>query len=762
MRLPDSAPMSRSATSITALTVATALALAACSGGGETTSANVSIANTEAPSTEAPTTTSVELEPASFALRPGPEQVTILDAEPGTELTVIGAGGSVASGTVDEQGSLLFRNLEPGDGYVVVSSSETSEPFAVMSPDDHPDAAFYAAQDQLPAGGFGYITARDGTTLSANVVLPGPVEDGPYPTVVEYSGYAPSNPADTTFAQIYNALGFAYVGVNMRGTGCSGGSFRFFETVQSLDGYDVIEAVAAQPWVLDNEVGMVGISYPGISQLFVAATQPPALVAITPLSVLDDSYRSTLYPGGILNTGFAVTWTEERMSNAEIYGQGWSKEQADSGDAECAANQKVRLQNPDLLAEIRDNPFYEAELGESLAPDSFVDQIQVPVFIAGAWQDEQTGGRFPAMLDRFTGSPDVDVMLVNGVHTESLSPPILQRYTQFLQLYVAKKTPDLAALAAIGPILSSTLYGLPDVKPAENSLAGLPYDEALAAFQSDPAIQVLVEQGGAVDLPPGAAAPHFVLTFPSWPIPATEPTTWLLGDGGTLSPTAAAPGESTYTADPDALPPTYWTGGGSEIWRADAVYDWRTLPAGTALGFVSEPLATDTMMIGPGSVDLWITSSASDTDLEVTVSEIRADGTEVYIQSGWLRASHRALDTTRSTKIRPVHTHLESDAAELDPNSAVPVRVELFPFAHPFRAGSRIRLTIDAPGGNRPVWEFETIADGETVTVVHDAEHPSQIVLPLIAGVDIPDRVIACGALRAQPCRTWIAASNGG
>jgi len=50
--------------------------------------------------------------------------------------------------------------------------------------------------------------------------------------------------------------------------------------------------------VLDNEVGMVGISYPGISQLFVAATQPPSLNSITPLSVLDDSYRSTLYPGG--------------------------------------------------------------------------------------------------------------------------------------------------------------------------------------------------------------------------------------------------------------------------------------------------------------------------------------------------------------------------------------------------------------------------------------------------------------------------------
>ena len=61
----------------------------------------------------------------------------------------------------------------------------------------------------------------------------------------------------------------------MRGTGCSGGAFDYFETLQSLDGYDAIETVARQPWVLHNKVGMLGISYGGISQLFVAATRPP-------------------------------------------------------------------------------------------------------------------------------------------------------------------------------------------------------------------------------------------------------------------------------------------------------------------------------------------------------------------------------------------------------------------------------------------------------------------------------------------------------
>ncbi len=91
------------------------------------------------------------------------------------------------------------------------------------------------------------------------------------------------------------------------------------------------------------------------------------------------------------------------------------------------------------------------------------------------------------------------------------------------------------------------------------------------------------------------------------------------------------------------------------------------------------------------------------------------------------------------------------------------VQVELFPFAHPFRAGSRLRLTIDAPGNNRPVWEFGTIANGETVTIAAGGAHPSKLMLPVVSGVDVSGAAPpACGSLRGEPCRTWVAASNGG
>ncbi len=383
--------------------------------------------------------------------------------------------------------------------------------------DDPPDPALYTGQTL--ADGFAYITTRDGTTLSANVVLPGPAEEGPYPTVVEYSGYGPSNPDASGLQDIFGPLGYAWVGVNMRGTGCSGGSFQFFEPVQLTDGYDVIETVAAQDWVKHNEVGMVGISYPGISQLFVAAAQPPSLAAITPLSVLDDAARSTLSPGGILNTGFAVAWSDERERDSEPYGQGWEQVLVDAGDTICEANQALRLQNTDARALIEDTTFYVPELVDEISPVVLADRIEVPVFLAGAWQDEQTGGHFPELLDDLTNVPELYATMVNGAHTESVSPAIMVRYLEFLELYVDRETPDLTAAALIGPVLTPGLYGVSVAVPDLDRLAGLPYDEALATFEADPRIRILFEQGAADGTEPRTPLPRFEAGFDAWPIP---------------------------------------------------------------------------------------------------------------------------------------------------------------------------------------------------------------------------------------------------
>ncbi|MET1002648.1 MAG: CocE/NonD family hydrolase C-terminal non-catalytic domain-containing protein, partial [Acidimicrobiia bacterium] len=153
-----------------------------------------------------------------------------------------------------------------------------------------------------------------------------------------------------------------------------------------------------------------------------------------------------------------------------------------------------------------------------------------------------------------------------------------------------------------------------------------------------------------------------------------------------------------------------------------------------------------------GSIDLWVQADTDDVDLEVTLSEVRPDGNEVYVQSGWLRASQRALHED-ATELRPLHTHTEADAQPLASGEWNEARVELFPFAHPFRAGSRIRVTVDAPGGSRPRWTFATLEDSSNVEVGWGGDHASRVVLPVVSGVDVPAGLPPCPSLRGQPCR---------
>lgn len=772
-----------------AVLLASSLVLAACSGDDDAAETDPTTTDT-APEPQTPATTPTsevrdELDVAAFppqvevgTIVPGVEQVALIDAPPGRSAGAVPNDAALLAdyldppegvtyeplgpgGTVDELGSLLVRGLVGGAEYRLLFDDGTvSPPFTTLARDDHPEPAFFAEQ-RLPTEGLGYITTRDGTTLSASVWLPGPADAGPYPTVVEYSGYTPSDPGSAGSPELFTALGFAYVGVNIRGTGCSGGSFRYFEYVQSLDGYDVIEAVAAQPWVLGNRVGMVGVSYPGISQLFVAQTQPPSLAAITPFSVIADSAISTLYPGGILNTGFAVPWTAERVEQARPNGQRWAVDRIDAGDTTCEANQQLRLQNPDLLAEITDTEYWDDTVAAEIAPRLFVDRITVPTLVAGAWQDEQTGGHFATMLDRFTGTDHLYVSLMNGLHTDAISPAVLPRFVEFLDLYVAERTPSLAPARTIAPILATQLFGTTDVAlPDADRFDGMSYEQALAAFEREPSIEVLFEQGAADGRTPLSPLPRFRATFDEWPVPGATPTRWFLNgdgvEGGLLGDAAGENGSTTsYLALPDAVPATWYEGSSSAIWRTDVTYDWQEGGPGTYGAWATGPLADDTVVIGSGSVDLWLQSNLGDTDLEVTISEIRPDGQELYVQSGWLRASRRAVDDGDSTELRPVHTHRDTDAAPLPDGEFELVRVEIFPFAHAFRAGSRLRLTVDAPGGNRPVWEFATIARGEQVTIAHDAAFPSSLVLPVVDGVDVPAGYPDCDGYRGQPCRPF-------
>jgi hypothetical protein len=146
-----------------------------------------------------------------------------------------------------------------------------------------------------------FITVRDGTQLGARLLLPQGVPGAVRPCVLLSDGYGHNTPTGTAVQPPLNdiaARGYAGVHVSLRGSGNSGGEANLYNEFGN-DGYDVIEWMARQPWC-DGNVGMVGPSLLGISQMFAAKEAPPPLKAIVPYVACGDCYEYLWYPGGML------------------------------------------------------------------------------------------------------------------------------------------------------------------------------------------------------------------------------------------------------------------------------------------------------------------------------------------------------------------------------------------------------------------------------------------------------------------------------
>ncbi len=705
--------------------------------------------------------------------------------------TLVNAKGrKVASKKADSQGGVLFRNVKPGSGYRLRYGHRVkSARLTVISNRSAPPSTDIYNQ-VIPSHGYGYLTTRDGTKLAISVRLPqdapgqvgGPqlpfvpgASNGPYPTLIEYSGYGYADPAgpQSGIAVVANLLGYAVVDVNMRGTGCSGGAFDFFEPLQSLDGYDVIETVARQPWVLHHKVGMMGISYGGISQLFTAQTRPPSLAAIAPLSVIDQT-QTTLYPGGILNTGFALAWAKERIHDAKPAGpktgQPWAYKRIQEGDDTCKTNQFLHGEAVNLLKKIRNNNHYVKKVADPLSPLTFVHKINVPTFMACQWTDEQTGGHCPTLAEHMTGTQKKWFTFTNGVHADSLDPETANRWVDFMSLYVAQEAPirEAAVLQAGGPALYQEALGVPGVTMPFDPIQAQPtYQGALNAFEALPPVRILFDNG-AGGSSPGQPKPAFEQSFPSFPLPGTTARSWYLGSGGALTDSApASGGTDSFTWNPKARPPTNFTGdtagGENGLWTATPPYKWAPPPPGSAASYVTAPLSQNTTVVGAGRVDAWVRSSKPNVDLQVTISEVRPDGKETFVQGGWLRANERKLDAKKSKPLEPVLSLRKKDVRPMPRNRFVKLTIPLYYQGHVYRAGSRIRVTITAPNGDQPIWAFSQTQPKKgtaTVAISHSKKRPSRLTLPVVPGVDVPTGLPPCPGLRGEPCRDYVPYTN--
>ncbi len=717
----------------------------------------------------------------------------VTGATPGASVSITGPSGTVvASGTADRLGSYEARGLTPGAGYTLRTTTgghSASVTLTVLSTTPPPASL----DNQSLHVGLNYLTMRDGVTLAATVRLPPgkTLANGPFPTVIEYSGYGTAGPASLidslTGKPVANPgllpdsatvvggflapeLGFAVVSLQMRGTGCSGGAYDLFGLDSDYDGYDAVQITAHQPWVLGHKVGMVGISYSGISQFEVAGTLPPALAAIAPMSPTDDLY-STGYPGGIYNDGFAASWVAERESDAlpaDVGGQGWAKAEIATGDTTCLQNQALHLQSQDLNSLIGPNLDRDPALFDQRSPSVWASHLKIPVFVVGSLQDEQTGPQWVNLLGALSGDKSVFATIDNGLHIDSLGPATISRWLEFLELYVAGRTTAspatksaYGALKLLAPLLYASSTGTTSMAvPALRFTSDTSLAAAKAAFVAqDPRVRVLYNNG-ASSAGPGAMGPVAEQDFTAWPPPQGTVTKLYLGAGGSLGTSTPSAATTSFRPDPAARPVTDLPSGNP--WYAAPPYDWTPVSGSTGAGFVTAPFPTQTTIDGWAALDLSLSSTAPDTDLQATVTEVRPDGREEFVASGVLRASDRALSSA-STALHPVPLYRTASAAPLPSGVASMVDIPIDPIAHVFPAGTRLRVVLSAPGGDRAAWAFATPSTNGNVTdtITLGGATASALVID-----EVPNSTVlpeaACGALRGEPCRSYVPAGNGG
>jgi putative CocE/NonD family hydrolase len=170
----------------------------------------------------------------------------------------------------------------------------------------------------------------------------------------------------------------------------------------------------------------------------------------------------------------------------------------------------------------------------------------------------------------------------------------------------------------------------------------------------------------------------------------------------------------------------------------------------TGISFISDPVTEDMVFAGYSKARLWVSSTSQDMDIYVSLRIIDENDQEVDytgmatmgmstkqypLAKGWLKVSHRKLDTARSTEYTVKHTHLKADYAPLKDNEVVPVEIEIIPNTARIKKGHRIRVDIqpyDGFGhGTRHAYD-PSYRDGARNAIYTGPDHLSYIQLPIV------------------------------
>ncbi len=513
------------------------------------------------------------------------------------------------------------------------------------------------------------IPMRDGTRLSAYLYFPSGT--GPWPALFEQRYASLRGKATRENASRLAQAGFVVALVNFRGTHQSEGTWVGYRALQwgtLQDGYDICEWLARQSWCT-GKIGTFGSSQGGYAQNYLAVTQPPHLVCQfmvdTGLSLFHEGYRI----GG--------TTRPQRFQRME---------------AVCRNPQDNRK----LLVEWFEHPHYDRYWQAEDASRHF-DKMNVPCLTVGSWYDFMNQGSIASFQGRqHQGGPRS-----RGRQKLVIGPWLHGRNNK------GHRVGDLVyPQNAQWPVQDQMVRWFNHYLKGEDNGA-----------ERGPAVRYYVM--GAVDEP--NAPGNFWRTAEDFP-PASTPTSWYLNEEGKLSPSRPNQnqGSTSYVSDPRhpmSIPGLSFPGA-KDARPFEQQKEVRT--------FTTEPLSQPVEWTGRVQVELFVSSTARDTDFIVRVSDVYPDGRSILIVDYPWRARYRA----------------GFDHEEL----MTPGKVEKLAFpvgwmSQVFNTGHRIRVTIASTGA--PLYEpnpqtgrpltvtFPEDAVSAVNTIHHNARHASRIIAPV-------------------------------
>ena len=557
------------------------------------------------------------------------------------------------------------------------------------------------------------VKMRDGVTLRADIYRPD--TDGKFPVLLKRTPYNKlGSSSEIEFAFKAASHGYVVIMQDVRGRYSSEGDWYTFIN-EPADGYDTVEWAAALPYS-DGRVGMWSGSYVGATQMLAAIAHPPHLAGICPVVTASNYHENWTYQGGAFEQWFNQSWTSglaqdtlnrsiQKASNARLGQDVLPLTKFPLFNLSTPGG--FNLSTPALAPYFLDwlaHPSYD-EYWKAISIEDHFSDIRVPALHIAAWYDIFLGG---------------SLRNYEGLKTKAATEDARKGQQLFI---------TIGGHAGGGRKIGELDYGPDAEKFNETEITLRWYDFLFKGVQNE------------------FASPNRVKIFvmglnqwreeSDWPLARAKDTKYFLhskakanstkGDGSlsTSAPTSETSDKFVY--DPAKPVPTI---GGplccDTFHLAPGPRDQRPVEErDDVLVYSTPPLDHDLEVTGPVRLDFFASSSAVDTDFTAKLVDVFPDGSAINLSEGILRARYRD-----SREI----------PALLIPGKVYSLSIDLWATSNVFRYGHRIRLEISSsnfPRFDRNLNTGESAATSSRIntatnTVLHDAAHPSALVLSVV------------------------------